>query len=139
LWLYDIHLLARRLDARERAEFVAFTGGRRIRKICNRGLMLAYEAFRGIDRQWIASLATVDELEVGDKFLEGGLSRFDILMEDLAALPWLSRLQLLHEHMFPSRRYMYQRFGTRQPLALPLLYLRRAVSGAPRWFRRYQS
>ena len=107
--------------------------------MCARSLQLADAAFGGIDADWIAALAGdgSGEVEPAAAFLGGGLRQVDILKADLAATPrWLGRVQLLREHVFPPSTFMYERYRTRQPLALPLLYLHRLLTGLPKWFRR---
>jgi Uncharacterised nucleotidyltransferase len=146
LWLYDIHLLARGGDA-EPAAFAALASARGMREVCARGLTLAAEAFGGIDPQWIAALSAPSRRgasggpggndEPSAAFLGGRLSLADILKANLAATPgWTARVRLVCQHLFPQRAFIYERYGTRQPAALPFLYVHRIVSGVPKWFRR---
>lgn len=141
LWLYDIHLLARSGDDAERAAFAALASARRMRAVCARGLELASAAFGGIDPRWHAALSAANGAGAQDEpsaaFLRGRLSQAEILKADLAATPgWPGRVRILREHLFPKRAFMYERYGLRQPAALPFLYLYRIVTGVPRWFRR---
>jgi hypothetical protein len=58
----------------------------------------------------------------------------DLLAADIRSLDsWSKRVQLLREHVFPSRAYMVARYGAGRPLAW--LYLQRIAGGAPKWFR----
>jgi hypothetical protein len=137
LWILDIHLIASRLSARERAEFVAFAQARRICAVCAKGIALAEAAFGSIDPEWRARLenAALDP-EPSAAFL-GGLRGIDILRADAAAMPRLRlRLALLRQHAFPSAGYMLRRYDTSLRIALPFLYLHRLLTGAPRLFRR---
>ncbi|MGB7218037.1 MAG: nucleotidyltransferase family protein [Vicinamibacterales bacterium] len=138
LWLFDVHLLASKLSQHQRAAFRDLASARKVRAVCGRSLHLAQEAFGGIDVDWIASLAEPSgAVESTAAFLGGHLRPVDILKSDLAATrSWRARLQLLAEHLFPSSAFMYERYGTRLKLALPFLYLHRAVRGMPKWFRR---
>jgi Uncharacterised nucleotidyltransferase len=138
LWLYDVHLLARAFTSHQRDAFAALASARRMRAVCARTLSLALEAFGGVDVGWIAALSAPGcAAEPSAAFLGGGLRQVDILKADLAATPgWRSRLILLREHLFPRAAFMYERYGTRTRLALPWLYLHRAVTGLPKWFRR---
>lgn len=137
LWLYDIALLARACTARERAQFVRLASERRMRAVCARNLELAAEAFGGIGAEWLGALAPSSAAEPSAAFLASGLAQIDVLRADLAATPgWHRRVQLIGEHLFPRPAFMYERYRTRQPLALPFLYLHRVVTGWPKWFRR---
>jgi len=137
LWLHDVYLMAKALTANEREAFARIAAAKRMRAVCARTLMLAREAFGGVDPQWIAALAPPDTLaEPSAAFVGGGLRQADILKSDLAATPWSSRIQLLREHLFPSASYMRQRFPRCPGVLLPLAYACRIVVGAPRWLRR---
>jgi hypothetical protein len=143
LWLYDIHLLGQGDDV-ESTAFAALASARGMGEVCTRGLTLAAEAFGGIEPHWIAALSastgrdgTGIDRETSAAFLRGKHSLADILKADLAATPgWLGRFRILKEHLFPNRPFMYARYRTRQPAALPFLYVHRIVTGAPKWFRR---
>ena len=138
LWLFDIHLLARSLSAREREEFIALASARRMRAVCAHTLTLARDAIGGIDARLIEALSEPGMFsEPSAAFLSGGIRQVDILRSDLAATPgWPTRLRLIREHLFPSAEFMYDRYRTRTAAALPWLYLRRIVTGLPKWFRR---
>jgi hypothetical protein len=131
-------LLARAFSPRERESFTQLASGRRMRAVCARTLGLAHAAFGGLDVGWIASLSqTNGAIEPTASFVGGSLRRIDILRADLAATSERSaRLRLLREHLFPNPQFMYQRYGTRLRFALPFLYLHRALTGLPKWFRR---
>jgi putative nucleotidyltransferase-like protein len=138
LWLFDVHLLARRFTPHERDAFTALASTRRMRAVSARTLSLAQEAFGGLDVEWIAALSDPDAWsEPSAAFLGGGLRQVDILRADFAATPgWKTRLELLREHLFPRATFIYERYGVRTRFALPWLYLHRIVTGLPKWFRR---
>jgi len=143
LWLYDIHLLARGTGA-DAAAFAALASARGMRAVCARGLELASAAFGGIDPRWLAALSSANGAGgAGSReaqsaaFLRGPMTLAGLLKADLAATPgWRARVRILREHLFPKRAFMYERYGTRSRIALPILYLHRIVRGAPRWVRR---
>ena len=137
LWLYDIHLLANSLDVREQARVAELAAARRVRAVCTVSLQHAARAFGGVSADLAARIAPPPGTrEPTTAFLEDRLRLVDVLTADLKALDrWADRLRLLGEHAFPSREYMFARYGTRRTLLLPWLYLRRMVAGAPKWFR----
>ena len=138
LWLYDIHLLANGMDRPAFEAFVALAAEKQVRTVCLRGLTLA--------RRWFATPVPGDVMEtlavhdVGEPtaaFLDGRLSRVDILLSDLTALGgWTARWRLLRQHLFPPPAYMRERYAVSGSVLLPALYMHRAVQGAWKWFRR---
>jgi len=138
LWLFDVHLLASRLTPGARDGFAALAAARGLRAVCASTLERARTAFGGIEEDWIESLKPeASDNEPSAAFLGASPRQVDLLKADLKATPRLpDRLRLVAEHLFPSATYMHARYGLRFRLALPFLYVHRAVSGAPKWFRR---
>lgn len=137
LWLYDLHLLVERLTHDEQRRFAQLAGERRVRAVCAYSLQDAFAAFGGRAADLAARIAPpMDIVEPTSAFLAPRRRPVDMLTADLRALDrWPQRLQLLREHVFPGREYMFARYGTRRSSSLPWLYVRRLVSGAPKWFR----
>lgn len=137
LWLYDVSLLADRLNVDEQRRFVELATDRRVRAICAYTLHDAFEAFGGGAGDLAARLTLpAGTVEPTSAFLRARRRPVDVLTADLRALDrWPRRLQLLREHTFPRREYMFARYGTHRAWSLPWLYLRRIVAGAPKWFR----
>jgi hypothetical protein len=137
IWLFDIHLLAEQLDAHDWERLVALTVERKLAAVALRGLELTEDAFgaswppRVPDR-----LAAAPQGNMSAAFLDGIHRQVDVLASDLRALPDVrSRVTLLRQHLFPSRTYMMARYQTSSRWALPWLYARRIITGAPRWLR----
>jgi hypothetical protein len=137
LWLYDLHLLVERLTRTEQQQFVQLAGERRVRSVCAYGLADAFNRFGGRSGDLAARLApSAHGVEPTAAFTAPRRRPVDTLTADLRALDrWPQRLQLLREHVFPRREYMFARYGTRRSSSLPWLYMRRIVAGAPKWFR----
>jgi hypothetical protein len=137
LWLYDIHLLAGGLDDDARTQLVDLAAARRVRAVCAASLQRAADAFGGSAATLAAIIAPpAGTLEPTVAFLAQRFRPIDVLTTDVKALDgWTQRLQLVREHVFPPREYMFARYRTRQSLSLPWLYLQRIVTGAPKWFR----
>jgi hypothetical protein len=134
-----VHLLANGFSPAEHDSFTALAMARGLRAVCAKTLDLAHVAFGGPQVVWPSSLPDPNSTaEPTAAFLQGRrLRQIDLLKADLTATPLLrTRLQLLHQHLFPSSSFMYTRYRTRLKLALPWLYVHRIVRGAPRWFRR---
>lgn len=137
LWLYDIHLLADRLTLDEQRPFAELAADRGVRAICAYSLQDAAQAFGGGAGDLAARVAPpAGTVEPTSALLAARRRPVDLLTADLRALGgWPQRLQLLREHVFPRREYMFARYGTRRASSLPWLYVRRIVAGAPKWFR----
>jgi hypothetical protein len=74
--------------------------------------------------------------EAAEAYLAGHLRALDVLLSDVKALPgWRARGRLLLEHLLPSAAYMHARYGASSRALLPILYARRVIFGARRWFR----
>jgi hypothetical protein len=137
LWLYDIHLLAEAMDETERAALIDLARAHRVRAVCAESLRLAADAFGGLAGDLAARMSPPDGVSEPSQALLAERRRpVDILAADIKALDgWSKRWQLLLEHVFPAREYMFARYGTRRTLSLPWLYVQRIVTGAPKWFR----
>ena len=136
LWLYDVALLADSLDEHERAAFAALAAERQVRAVCAASLQRAADAFGGAAADLARRVAPAPgaPAEPTAALLSPRLRLVDLLAADIRSLDsWSKRVQLLREHVFPSRAYMVARYGAGRPLAW--LYLQRIAGGAPKWFR----
>ena len=138
VWLYDIHLLMATLDAGSVERFTSLAERTGVRRICLRALQLSRDRFGTvIPAALLASLEAAPADEPSTLFLRAGLSKLDVLRDDLRALPgWRPRLTLLREHLFPDAAYMRRTYATGSPAPTTWLYARRIVRGASKWFRR---
>jgi hypothetical protein len=110
-----------------------------MRAICGRGLQLASDLFGTPGAAEMAARLTKTHTgsmkEPSSRFL-GGTRAVTVLRTDLMTLPWLDRLHLIGDHLFPSRVYMRARYPGWPPVLLPLAYVARIARGALKWFRR---
>jgi len=136
IWLYDIHLLVARLNAKSLAEFAALAGEKGVKAVCAHGLCAARNQLQTrVPPDLLMALDDGSE-EASAAFLGGRQRKIDVLFADLNALPsWRSRLRLLWEHVFPPASYMLDTYRTTHRTILPALYLHRFLRGAHRWFR----
>lgn len=141
IWLYDLHLLAERFDAKERQAFLEIAVGRGLAGIAAHSLAEAGTTFGG----GAAAALAVDLQERGGdragvhRFLTSRRSRARALLDDLAVLAgWRSRIALVQEVLFPPAAYMRHAYAPDSAAPLGLLYLRRAVRGAAGFMRARQ-
>jgi hypothetical protein len=141
IWLYDIHLLASRLNETEWAGFVDLARLRGVASVCADGLQRTVHYFP-TEMPRSVSAALVDELSsTADKataaYLARGRRHVQNVLADLRALPkWRSRLRLLTEHLLPSSEYMRGTYAPSSNVPLPVMYVVRAMRGARKWLGR---
>ena len=136
IYLYDINLLARRLDAPAWDRVVRLATAKRIRGVTLRGLDLASDVLgTPVPAQVRAALATLSGHEATGAYLETGFRKVDILRSDLRELGWRGRFRLMREHLLPPPAFIFQSYGQTRRALLPLLYLIRIFRGANAWFR----
>jgi hypothetical protein len=136
LWLYDIHLLGGGLSPAEHDDLVRLAAEKRVAHLCVAGLSAAARWFGpALPEARLRALTELAAQEPLEDFLRDGATRWHLLRSDLAALNgWRARLRLLREHLFPPAAYMLRRYGVSRRW-LPLLYLRRGLSGATQLLR----
>lgn len=132
IWLYDIHLLAQRLDGADWDRFVSEAGARGLRAVCLDGLKTAREHLHvPVPEGVLDALSRPGPRELAAGHLHGGRWRRHLV--DLQAVPdWRGRGRLLREWLFPPASYMLRKYGARSRTALPWLYVRRVLGGVLR-------
>jgi hypothetical protein len=135
LWLYDVHLLARSLDADGFRQFVALAERSVACRICVRALRLAESRFATpVPSPVIHALEAAAATEAPTVFLNPGVRPVDLLRDDLRVLPdWRARLTLIKEHVFPDAAYMRDGYAPGSAAPLAWLYLDRIAGGARKW------
>ncbi|HHH30149.1 MAG TPA: hypothetical protein ENK57_17650, partial [Polyangiaceae bacterium] len=129
IWLYDIHLLARRLDAAGWRDVVALARRHRWRAVCLDGLMAARAALgTSIPDAVLEALDGTGHHEPSASYLRRGRALH--VLTELRALPsWSDRARLLKDLGLPAPDYMLDKYDTDRRALLPWLYVRRAVEG----------
>jgi hypothetical protein len=136
VYLYDIDLLARRLNAEGWDSIVAGARAKRIRQVTRRGLESAASLLGTPVPERVAhALASSPGDEPTAAYLAAGFRKIDILRADLRELGWRDRLRLLREHLFPAPAFVLRSYGQTSPVLLPFLYFARIIGGASAWFR----
>jgi hypothetical protein len=139
IWLYDIHLIASRFTDGEWDEFVTLAASRHVAAVCRVSLQRAADHFQTsvpnrvlMDGRW-----HLDSGEATARYLRPGRRPIEAAMDDLRALrTWPARWRLIREHAFPSAAYMRAVYAPASVAPLPLLYARRVLRGARKWFER---
>ncbi|MEE9606229.1 MAG: nucleotidyltransferase family protein [Myxococcota bacterium] len=135
IWLYDVHLLASALGARDWEILVERAARRGLRRLCESALVEASDRLgTRLPARALAALRT-DAVERAARLLDPGAA--DLFWQDVAAIgSWRKRLRFLVEAAFPSPAYLRARYALRSSLALPFAYLVRGVVGLARRRRR---
>jgi hypothetical protein len=140
LWLHDIARLAKALDDRDTAAFLAGAAGGGISTVCASALDRARRHFDGpaIGALALAAHAQSVPAEEPSARVLRTSRPLDGLWLDLRSCDgWRERVTLLREHAFPDPEYM--RATTAPAGSLPLAYARRAIVGFGKWVEGYSS
>ena len=140
LWMWDLHLLVRRMSAIDLRLFARFMVSRGLGPLACEGLFLVRDWFAtpGLDEP--LQIMSDESGEHAAPLTAAGSAQAEILRQDLRALPtWRDRGRLVREHLFPSTEYIRGKYQARSAFALPALYAWRIVSGVPRWLRRHEN
>ncbi len=126
VWLYDIHLLTRRLDEQGWTEFAGLAARHRLRAICLDALQAS--------ARW---LGTEFPADVRAALSDAPPEPSAVLLRDGAGwLKWAEldslrglreRLTYLRETALPDPAYLLDLYGTQRRWLLPALYVRRAL------------
>ncbi len=138
LWLYDIHLMAGRMDRPAFERFAALAVEKQVATVCASSLTLAERRFHTkLPSDLLATLRAHGAGEPSAAYLRRRMSLLDVLRSDLRMLAgWRAKWRLLHQHLFPPSSYLLERYQLPHRALLPAFYAYRVVRGAPKWFRR---
>lgn len=136
VWIYDIHLLAGRLDGAGFEALTRLARERGIGAICASGLRRAAACFGTAVPEPL-----LDELDVAGEssqvYLTARAWRGDVRLDDLRATPGVrAKLQLVREVVLPDRAYMLREYKSDRAALLPLFHAHRLVRGCWRLARR---
>jgi hypothetical protein len=138
IWVYDIHLIASRLTAEERARFVDLAVDRGVSSLCARGVQLAIDCFHTDAPEVVCDCSQATPREAAAIFLRHDLRGVDRLAADLRAVGPRRAPRLLIEHLFPPASYIREKYGVQHSVLMPAFYAYRIVAGAAGWLRRPQ-
>jgi hypothetical protein len=129
IWIYDIHLLARKLTQDEWTEFMSLATQKGLRAVCLEGLALAQTCFSTpIESAVIEGLARHGHPEPIAQYMESSAVRRRWL--DFCAIDgWRGKRGFLTEYLFPPAGYMLQKYQDTGSTWLPWLYVRRMKDG----------
>jgi len=134
IWIYDIHLIAGRLNAEDWARFVELAAERQVSQLCARGLQLSAHCFHTHIHEGVRDRLSGKD-EASSIFLRRDLRPIDGVVADLRVLSPRQRAALLREHLFPPSSYITQKYRVRHRALLPMYYAYRVVVGAARFLR----
>lgn len=139
IWLFDIHLLAERLDPAAAAQLVTSSVQGGISRLVGQGLAEAHEAYGGRSSAVLAAAlgrAVRNSREATEYFVSRDRGAVGDLVSDFRALQkWSDRLQFARELVLPPAAYMRRRYADAPRVPLPLLYLARLLAGGVRRLR----
>jgi hypothetical protein len=129
IWLYDIHLLANVLREHQWSTFVDMSIRKNLAGVSVDGLLKSKESLNTcIPDRVIEDLnrhATTDPFHAMQD-----ASRWIFYLRSFQSMPsWNARLCLIKEHLFPSPKYIMDKYHNENILLLPFLYIKRIFQG----------
>lgn len=135
LWLWDIHLLCRGMTDDDADLILAAAASHRVCSVIAHSLNLTCTRLGTVvPGALVPRLAAAGADEAAARFVGGDIRPIDVLRSDLTAGSVHTNLQLLREHLFPSRAYMRRSYPRWPSVLLPIAYVHRACRGVPKWF-----
>jgi len=129
IWLWDIHLLAQRMDVSDWPALAALANRKGMRQVVQEGLLHSAHAFgTRLPEELPHSLTDMRADQAASRYLAAGAVR-QWAMDWMAIPNWPARWRWLLETAFPSPAYMRRHYENTKPQWLPWLYFRRAVLG----------
>jgi len=126
IWLYDIHLLASRLDEPGWADFLNLARRHRLRGICRQALDASAQWLGTRIPEQVQTALSESHAEPAAALLAG--SAWRLKLAEIGCLPtWREKVQYIRETALPAPAYMYDLYQVRHRWLLPALYLRRAL------------
>ena len=137
VWDYDTARLLARMTERDWPAFLRLGMGKRISRLLDSRLDRASRMF-GVDiPDHVRATLRAHSREDGRLHVSGGRTRAGELVASLRSLPrWADRMSLLRQHILPPRDYIRRVYAPASRAPIALLYFRRAVGGAFRYWRR---
>jgi len=137
IWLCDVQRLTPAFTSEEWTALTTLAQRQKVAGLCLDALRQAQERLgTTVPGEVLAELGSAAPSEPSHRYLEGRVHKIDVLESDLRTLPtWRARWTLLREHAFPPAAFVRQRYGVKNPLFLPVVYVYRLVAGAARWVR----
>lgn len=139
IWLVDIALLRDRMTGEQHAHFWQQAVEARVVAVCSRSVELADDWMSRPSRHRAEDWLQPEQLtqsEPSRRFLDRDLTRGRLLVADMRALSWRSRMIRLRQLAFPPAAFMHESFPAHGRFALPWLYVYRGARGIMRLFRR---
>jgi hypothetical protein len=135
IWIYDVHLLASRLDSHTLERFADLAVERGVGAVCRHQLLLAHDRFGTAIPQEVLTRLSTASAEPTARYLSPNRRWRHEFAASLRGLPrWADRARLAREVLLPKPAYMFATYGMASgrgsAALLPALYTHRALSGA---------
>ena len=135
-WLWDIHLLAKALDAGAWERVLVLARQKQLFGVIAHGLERARLTFGDAGCDDVTRQLARAAREEPPSPLMSSRTVLDVALSDSAALPtWTARWELWRQHLFPPLSYLRARYPGCPAALLPFAYAYRIGRGAPKWLR----
>jgi len=134
IWIYDVHLIASRMSACDLTRFVSLALQKQVAAICAHQLARSRARLHTrVPDGVMTQLSSTRGVESTAVYLQADRRWHHELASNVQGLPrWTDRVRLLREVIFPSARYMKQKYSLAGSgvVLLPAVYVHRCVHGA---------
>ena len=129
IWVYDIHLLVSAMTEEELLEITQLSVEKGVGSVCLNGIERAQQCFETpLPQGVINKLQSADEVKgVAGSFNQSYLA---LILADIKELPGLSqKWALVSELLFPGSPWLLNKYAKKNPIWVPILYMRYLGSG----------
>jgi hypothetical protein len=133
LWLYDMHLLAGRMQDRDWSILIETAECAQVCQIAADGLGVLSRTLDSAVPAAVVERLTAARPEASAALLGGGLTEWRLQLINFKSLGWRERLAFARAHLMPPADELAIAARPAQPL--PVRYASRAVRGARKWLR----
>ena len=137
LWDFDSAQLISRMSHPEWADFLRLAKARRISGLLEVRLDRVRRMFELCLPDEVTATLREQGRDDGSRRQSHGRSRAGVIFASLRSLPrWTDRTTMLRQHVLPPRDYMRHVYAPDSRVPIAVLYVRRALAGAFRYWRR---
>jgi hypothetical protein len=135
-WLFDMHLMNEVMEEQDWKVFEQLTLEKGLGEVCKDSLGAVHDVFGTVFPPSINAALLASENNISYR-PQTAQHSWEIAWMSFRSIQGPSeKLRWLREHLFPPAQYMLGKYETNNRMLLPILYVRRAFGGLPKFLRR---